>query len=68
MNILPFPALDGGRIVVAKIEGVIRRKLPVKFVQTFQSVILLPVSSAAAATNMLLALKSTRNMTHLFQN
>lgn len=32
MNILPFPALDGGRIVIAVIEGAIRRKLNVKFV------------------------------------
>jgi regulator of sigma E protease len=27
MNILPFPALDGGRIVIALIEGVIRKRL-----------------------------------------
>jgi len=30
LNILPFPALDGGHIVVVAIEGIIRRELPVK--------------------------------------
>ncbi len=38
MNILPFPALDGGRIIIAIIEGVIRRKLPIKFVNTLNSI------------------------------
>lgn len=38
MNILPFPALDGGRIVIAVIEGVIKRKLPVKFVNALNSI------------------------------
>jgi regulator of sigma E protease len=38
MNILPFPALDGGRIVIAFIEGVIRRKLPVKFVNSLNAI------------------------------
>ncbi len=38
MNILPFPALDGGRIVIAVIEGLIRRKLPVKFVNALNSI------------------------------
>ncbi|MEZ0208653.1 MAG: RIP metalloprotease [Candidatus Paceibacterota bacterium] len=30
-NILPLPALDGGRIVVVVIEAVIRRKIPYKY-------------------------------------
>jgi regulator of sigma E protease len=38
MNILPFPALDGGRIVIAVIEGIIRRKLPIKFVNILNSI------------------------------
>lgn len=38
MNILPFPALDGGRIVIAIVEGVIRRKLPTKFVNILNSI------------------------------
>jgi regulator of sigma E protease len=38
MNILPFPALDGGRIVIAIIEGIIRRKLPIKFVNILNSI------------------------------
>ena len=38
MNILPFPALDGGRIVIAVIEGAIRKKLPVKFVNALNSI------------------------------
>jgi len=37
MNILPFPALDGGRIVIALIEGVMRRKLPLKVVNALNS-------------------------------
>lgn len=38
MNILPFPALDGGRIVIALIEGALRRKLPLKIVNTLNSI------------------------------
>lgn len=38
MNILPFPALDGGRIVVAVIEGISKRKLPIKFVNALNSI------------------------------
>lgn len=38
MNILPFPALDGGRVVIAVIEGIIKRKLPIKFVNALNSV------------------------------
>lgn len=32
MNILPFPALDGGRIAIALVEGIIRKRLNTKFV------------------------------------
>lgn len=32
MNILPFPALDGGRIVIALIEGIMRKRLNISFV------------------------------------
>lgn len=32
INLLPFPALDGGRIVIVLIESIIRKPLPVKFV------------------------------------
>jgi regulator of sigma E protease len=38
MNVLPFPALDGGRIVIAVIEGIIRKKLPLKFVNILNTV------------------------------
>lgn len=38
MNILPFPALDGGRIVIAIIEGVLRRKLPIKFTNILNTI------------------------------
>lgn len=31
INLLPFPALDGGRIVMVLIEGVIRRRIPSQF-------------------------------------
>ncbi len=30
MNILPFPALDGGHIVFALVEGIFRKEVPVK--------------------------------------
>jgi regulator of sigma E protease len=30
INILPFPVLDGGHIVIICIEGVIRKELPIK--------------------------------------
>lgn len=33
INILPFPALDGGRILFTLIEAIIRRPLPRKFVE-----------------------------------
>lgn len=38
MNILPFPALDGGRVVIAVIEGVLKRKLPIKFVNALNGI------------------------------
>ncbi len=31
LNILPFPALDGGHIIFVAIEAIIRRELPLKF-------------------------------------
>ena len=37
MNILPFPALDGGRIVIALIEGLTRKKIPLKIVNALNS-------------------------------
>lgn len=33
INLVPFPALDGGRLVIVIIEGIIRRELPHKIVQ-----------------------------------
>jgi regulator of sigma E protease len=30
MNILPFPVLDGGHIVILTIESVIRKEIPIK--------------------------------------
>lgn len=37
MNLLPIPVLDGGHIVFAGIEAVIRRRLPVKLVVILQN-------------------------------
>lgn len=34
INLIPFPALDGGRLLFVAIEAVIRRPLPAKFVRT----------------------------------
>ena len=31
INILPFPALDGGHFVIIAIEGIMRKELPLKF-------------------------------------
>ena len=31
INLIPFPALDGGRILFVAIEGIIRRRIPAKF-------------------------------------
>lgn len=44
MNILPFPALDGGRIVIALIEAVIRKKIKptiVNIINSFGFIILI---------------------------
>ena len=30
INVLPFPVLDGGHLVIIMIEGVIKRELPIK--------------------------------------
>lgn len=38
MNILPFPALDGGRIVIAVIEGIIRKRMNAKLVNWINTV------------------------------
>ncbi len=38
MNILPFPALDGGRIVISVIEGIMRKRLNSKFVNSINTV------------------------------
>jgi len=38
INILPIPALDGGRILFVAIEAVLRRRLPPKFEQTAHTV------------------------------
>lgn len=34
INLIPFPALDGGRILFVLIEGIIRRPIPAKFTNT----------------------------------
>lgn len=38
INILPFPALDGGHLVFTLVEGIIRREVPVKIKMAFQQV------------------------------
>jgi regulator of sigma E protease len=38
INLLPFPALDGGRIVVVAIEGLIRRRLSPKVLNTVNGI------------------------------
>lgn len=38
INLVPFPALDGGRILFALIEGVTRRRIPAKFANTVNAV------------------------------
>ena len=37
VNLLPFPVLDGGHILFAAIEAIIRRRLPVKLVSFLQN-------------------------------
>ena len=34
INLLPIPALDGGRLLFLAIEGIFRRPIPVKFIRT----------------------------------
>ena len=38
MNILPFPALDGGRIVISVIEGIMRKRLNSKLVNSINTI------------------------------
>lgn len=38
MNILPFPALDGGRVVIALTEGIIRKRLNTSFVNSLNTI------------------------------
>ncbi len=38
LNILPFPALDGGHIIVSAVEGIIRRKLSTRVKMGIQQV------------------------------
>ena len=41
LNILPIPGLDGGHVLIALIEGIIRRELPIKVKMGLQQVGLL---------------------------
>ena len=41
LNILPIPGLDGGHVIIALIEGIIRRDLPIKVKMGLQQVGLL---------------------------
>jgi regulator of sigma E protease len=34
INLIPFPALDGGRLLVVAIEGITRRQINIKFINT----------------------------------
>ena len=38
INILPIPGLDGGHVVIALVEGLIRRELPLKIKLSIQKV------------------------------
>jgi regulator of sigma E protease len=38
INLVPFPALDGGRIFFIAIESIIRRRIPMKFANTVNAV------------------------------
>lgn len=38
INLVPFPALDGGRIVLVIIEGVVRKKINPKFVSALNTI------------------------------
>ncbi|MEM7699608.1 MAG: site-2 protease family protein, partial [Verrucomicrobiota bacterium] len=41
LNLLPFPVLDGGHIVMATAEGIRRKALPVKFLEIIQTAFVL---------------------------
>lgn len=34
INLIPFPALDGGRVLFVALEGIFRRRIPAKFTNT----------------------------------
>jgi regulator of sigma E protease len=38
LNLLPFPVLDGGHLVIIGVEGIIRREIPVKVKMAIQQV------------------------------
>lgn len=38
INFIPFPALDGGRILFAIIEGIVRKNIPHKFANAVNTV------------------------------
>ncbi len=38
INLVPFPALDGGRIVVVAIEAIVRRKVPARVINAVNAV------------------------------
>jgi regulator of sigma E protease len=38
MNLLPFPALDGGRLLIFLLEGITKRKIPEKVEGTINMV------------------------------
>lgn len=37
INLIPFPALDGGRILFVLLEGIFRRRIPMRFANTVNS-------------------------------
>ena len=37
MNIMPFPVLDGGHLVIILIEGIIKREIPIKIKMAIQN-------------------------------
>jgi len=44
INIIPLPVVDGGHVLIAIIEGIIRREIPIKikyFIQVFGTLFLL---------------------------
>ena len=55
LNILPFPVLDGGHMVIILIEGIIRREIPIKIklaIQNFGFVILLMLMAYVIYTDI----------------